>query len=287
MLGTWKSRILELLVAAPGLTDREITDRLAGRNRGQQTVNQMCRQLENEGRLVRRSRHDGLIGNYARTAGQPAQVTTEIAHADRVVAVMAPPQGQRPTERREPSEPVQNITAPINPSASPEAVVADGWLSEDEVKLHLGAWLENLGWKVRMAWGQERGVDVVAEKDAERWLIEAKGGGSRPEMRVNYFLSMLGETLQRMDDPGARYSIALPSMRQFRGLWSRLPALAKARLGITALFVSADGTVEELEAASVSDVAADQAANKHPAQARFLRSEALRRLCGLLALLAQ
>jgi hypothetical protein len=66
-------------------------------------------------------------------------------------------------------------------------------------------------------------------------------------MRVNYFVVILGEVLQRMENPAARYSIALPDMRQFRGLWARLPSLAKKRLGITALFVGEDGEVEEVE----------------------------------------
>jgi len=52
---------------------------------------------------------------------------------------------------------------------------------------------------------------------------------------VNYFLAVFGETLQRMDDPKARYSIALPDMAQYRGLWERLPGLAKKRTGITLL----------------------------------------------------
>ena len=72
-----------------------------------------------------------------------------------------------------------------------------------------------------------------------------KGGGSRDPMRVNYFLAVLGELLQRMDDPAARYSIALPDMKQFRGLWSRLPMVAKTRTQITALFVAASGDVVE------------------------------------------
>ena len=50
---------------------------------------------------------------------------------------------------------------------------------------------------------------------------------------------------QRMDDPAARYSIALPDMAQFRGLWKRLPQLAKQRTQVTALFARADGTVRE------------------------------------------
>jgi hypothetical protein len=62
-------------------------------------------------------------------------------------------------------------------------------------------------------------------------------------MRVNYFLAILGETLQRMDDPRAKYSIALPDVQQFRTLWQRFPHTAKERTEITALFVSEDGKV--------------------------------------------
>jgi hypothetical protein len=62
-------------------------------------------------------------------------------------------------------------------------------------------------------------------------------------MRVNYFLMILGETLQRMSDEGAQYSIALPDMPQYRNLWGRLPPLAKARTTISCLFVSESGEV--------------------------------------------
>jgi hypothetical protein len=65
-------------------------------------------------------------------------------------------------------------------------------------------------------------------------------------MRRNYFLSLSGATLERMNDPTARYSIALPNMAQFKGLWMRLPDPAKDRLTASALFVSQDGTIEEL-----------------------------------------
>lgn len=41
-----------------------------------------------------------------------------------------------------------------------------------------------------------------------------------------------------MDDPAARYSIALRS---------RLPKIAKARTQITALFVASTGAVEEVQ----------------------------------------
>jgi hypothetical protein len=37
-------------------------------------------------------------------------------------------------------------------------------------------------------------------------------------MRVNYLIGMLGETLQRMRLPEARYWIAMPDVVQFRSL---------------------------------------------------------------------
>lgn len=65
-------------------------------------------------------------------------------------------------------------------------------------------------------------------------------------MRVNYFIGILGETLQRMADPAARYSIAFPDLTQYRRLWERLPKLAKSRTGITMILVSKAGHVEHL-----------------------------------------
>jgi hypothetical protein len=118
--------------------------------------------------------------------------------------------------------------------------------SEDEVKKVLERWLSAQGWSVEIAWAKIRGLDIHARRNNERWIIEVKGGGSLNPMRVNYFLGILGETLQRMDDPNAMYSIALPDLKQFRNLWSRLPALAKERTQISALFVTRDGSVDKV-----------------------------------------
>jgi hypothetical protein len=140
------------------------------------------------------------------------------------------------------------------PSGGTEAVPAlpakpqpSGFLSEDDAKRFLTAWLEAAGWKVDVAWGGEHGIDMDARRGDSRWIIEVKGQGSRPEMRVNYFLGVLGETLQRMNDPQARYSIALPDLPQFRRLWDRLSSVAKERTRISALFVAGSGEVEEVQ----------------------------------------
>jgi len=117
-------------------------------------------------------------------------------------------------------------------------------LSEDEIKQVLVDWLRDDGWETTVAWGKTRGIDVEATRGTERWVIEVKGPGSRQPMRVNYFIGILGETLQRMDDPNARYSIALPDLPQYRGLWARLPELAKSRTMISIMFVTMDGSIE-------------------------------------------
>jgi hypothetical protein len=48
-----------------------------------------------------------------------------------------------------------------------------------------------------------------------------------------------------MDDPNARYALALPDNRRYRGLVSRLPRLARHRLQLTILFVGPGGAVTE------------------------------------------
>lgn len=155
---------------------------------------------------MRRRREDGLIGNYLNAA---------------------------------PATPM-----PEGPKLASASRVED--LSEDTLKRHLREWFRANGWEACVAWGHERGIDIRAVRNDEMWVVEVKGIGSRPEMRVNYFIGILGETLQRMDDPAAKYSISLPDVPQFRRLWDRLPLLAKQRTQISALFVNGKGMVTEV-----------------------------------------
>jgi len=206
---TLKDRIKLLIREFPGLTDRDLTDRTLGTSASQQAVNQSARALAAKDMIQRRRRPDGRIGNF-------------------------PANGSIP----EPSLVVV-----------PSAVLGEGssGLCEDDIKRSVKNWLEADGWHVDVRWGRDRGIDVDARRGDSRWVIEAKGCGSRNAMRVNYFIAMLGETLQRMEEPMTRYSIALPDLQQFRGLWARLPQLAKARTEITALFISETGTVTEVQ----------------------------------------
>ena len=203
---TLKEQIARLLEDQSGMSDREIADELIGAQRPQQPVNQACRQLEAKGIIERRKRADGIIGNYL-VGRSPA---------------VAPARSSK-----------RHVSSHEEP------------LTEDGIKSVLEKWLHSNGWRTSIAWGRERGVDIDAILGDRRWVIEVKGSGSRSEMRVNYFLGALGQLLQRMTDRDAKYSVALPDLQQFRNLWKRLPLLAKHRTGFTALFVRADGNIEE------------------------------------------
>jgi hypothetical protein len=71
------------------------------------------------------------------------------------------------------------------------------------------------------------GIDIIARRNSDVRAIEPNGCGPRPEMRVGHLIAMLGETLQRMRLPEARYRIAMPDVVQFRSLWQSLPEPAK------------------------------------------------------------
>ncbi len=118
-------------------------------------------------------------------------------------------------------------------------------ISEKKIKLILEAHLTSLGWQTKIARGYTHGIDIEAKKGISRWIIEVKSIESTSPLPVNSFVSVLGEIIQRMDDPDCKYSIALPDIQQFRRLWGRLPLLAKSKLGITALFIDARGIVTE------------------------------------------
>lgn len=116
-------------------------------------------------------------------------------------------------------------------------------LTEDEVKTAVRDHLQARGYRVTVAWGQRPGIDIAANKDSDRILIEAKGEVLSSQQQGNYFLNALGELIQRLDDPGARYGLALPDNKRYRGLVKRLPALARDRLDLVVYMVSrtADG----------------------------------------------
>lgn len=113
---TLTDRIITLLTEKDGLTDREITDILLGKNNPQQSVNQACRNLANRGLLRRVVRKDGLIGNFLTDDG--------------LVVNSAQGNDSKITEN------------------------TDSKLKEDYIKEVLQAYLHSEGWETQIAWGK-------------------------------------------------------------------------------------------------------------------------------------
>jgi hypothetical protein len=119
-------------------------------------------------------------------------------------------------------------------------------ISEKKIKIILENYLTSQGWSTEVAWGDNQGVDIEARRGKEHWVIEVKGSGDYKPVLINYFHSIFGEIIQRMDNPLYKYSVALPDIDQFRRLWERVPILAKTRLGVTAIFVNLTGNIAEI-----------------------------------------
>ena len=101
------------------------------------------------------------------------------------------------------------------------------------------------GWDADTTHKTNHGIDIVARRGSEHWVICARGE-EEPVDYVGSFISLLGLAVHGMEDMNKKYSIALPDTVPFRRLWKRLPALAKRRTGITALLVSPTGIVTEM-----------------------------------------
>jgi hypothetical protein len=120
------------------------------------------------------------------------------------------------------------------------------YLPEKKIKRVLEHFLTSQGWENEInEFVINRDIDVTVKRGAEKWIIEIKGTKPLTHEIISSFVSILGRTLQRMDDEKCKYSIALPDTKPFRRLWERLPILAKNRTGITALFVNPAGIVSE------------------------------------------
>lgn len=206
-MATIAERILEAIRYAP-LDDDTLARRLGVSQR--QSINQTARRLESQGKLRRVIGADGKIVNVLTDdAASPGPYVTDTRPASRHVA--------------------DRIT-------------------EDEVKTAVRDYFSAQGYSVDVAWDRARGIDIEARHPSGgRYVIEAKAEtGTSGAQQVNYFLGMLGELLQRMDDEDANYGIALPENRQYRGLVDRLPRLARHRIGLNVFWVtrvSDDGLV--------------------------------------------
>ena len=224
LMATLGDRILEAIRYTP-LDDDVLAKRLGIAHR--QAVNQTARRLEAQGLLRRIPGPDGKIVNALPSQATFEPTSTSQSSFDASVAPRRPPV----------------------PSTGRARFIGDR-ITEDEVKEAVRTYLVADGFSVDVAWGRSPGIDIVARHaDGRRYVVEAKAEvGIAGAQQHNYFVGMLGELVQRMDDPEATYAIALPDNRQYRGLVNRLPDLARKRMSLTVFWVDrADGRLIVVE----------------------------------------
>ncbi|WP_245993464.1 MarR family transcriptional regulator [Nocardioides immobilis] len=239
-MATIAERILEAIRFRP-MDDDQLARRLGVSQR--QSINQTARRLEAKGLLRRHVGPDGKIVNALPDATAPGPTvastrSSTIAAAGTSTSIQPISECGRRSKagryRRLKSDRFRAETVQFSSAAD----------SEDEVKAAVRDMLAAEGFEVQVAWGRTPGIDIAASHpDGRRWVVEAKAelGAAGPQQH-NYFVGMLGELVQRMDDPTASYAIAMPDNRQYRGLVQRLPTLARERLMLSVFWVSRTNT---------------------------------------------
>jgi hypothetical protein len=118
-------------------------------------------------------------------------------------------------------------------------------MPDRRMKQYLESFLVSQGWDPEINWSSNHGIDIEAKRDLQHWIIQVTKAGPPTSPPNNSFIFVLGEILQRMDDPAAKYSVAMPDTRPFYRLWKRLPWQVKNKTGLSALFVDLSGSVRE------------------------------------------
>jgi hypothetical protein len=188
--------------------------------KGHQHINQTCRHLADQGLIVRDATHGGIVNRLPGDA-PPVRVA-----------------------QREPSS------------------TASEWAWEGNVQSRVATHLAATGWSIiRVAdtAQRERGVDIIAERDGQRLLVEVKGWPSTTYARgehagqpkptqpglqaTHWFDEGVTTLIRRGIEPGSRLALALPDMPRYRTLLAEAD-WALDRLDITVYLVTADGAVE-------------------------------------------
>jgi hypothetical protein len=134
-------------------------------------------------------------------------------------------------------------------------------MTEDEVIDFLASWLSDKGWEIlEKCKGHEHGNDILAKKEGQTLMIEAKGAKGSDKSNVTKRAQFdsgqvkihLGEAMVKVlefrnKNPGAKIGIAQPEDPYIRNvLKSVIPEVKK--IGIVLYWVSSStGIIEELE----------------------------------------
>ncbi|TET20076.1 hypothetical protein E3J74_04510 [Candidatus Bathyarchaeota archaeon] len=126
--------------------------------------------------------------------------------------------------------------------------------TEAEVENILIQFLEGNGYKIRRQVRAPSGIiDVVAEKEGKKLLIEAKGEdrGGYTSTEMNFQMG-LGQLMSRMKHRDAGYGLAFPLTKDFMKVLRRYKgSFAFEKLGIYLILVKRDGSCQLVSSSDV------------------------------------
>lgn len=134
------------------------------------------------------------------------------------------------------------------------APVRNEVFTEAEVEEILIQFLEGKGYKIRRQVRAPSGIiDVVAEKDGKKLLIEAKGEdrGGYTSAEMNFQMG-LGQLMSRMKHQDVEYGLAFPVTKDFKKVLKKYKgSFAFEKLGIYLIPVKRDGSCQLVSASDV------------------------------------
>lgn len=233
-----RDRIAEFIRRFPGRDDDEISAAL--RITPRQTVNQVCRALENARLIERRPGPSGKLANY-------------------------PAAGARGKEGG------SALGQPVLGTGGAVAATIEDWFWEGNVTNSVAKFLIDRGWAILSQADtatRERGVDLHVKRGDSELVIEAKGYPSKsyrdprraserkptnPTLQAQHWYAHALLKALRLQSayPSAVAAMAFPDFPRYRALFQETE-VALARLGVAVLFVDESGAVEAVASSALS-----------------------------------
>ena len=121
---------------------------------------------------------------------------------------------------------------------------------EDVVKQAVRLALEDGGWQVtEINWGEEQGVDIVAERPGVHMVIEAKGTRQRGPGIRHYTFSAIAQVVIARVETGWQSGLAFPALKGYVNQLRKLPHWFWSVMNLTVFLVK-----KEKDAYSVAEI---------------------------------
>ncbi|MBP7088786.1 MAG: hypothetical protein KBB01_05770 [Candidatus Omnitrophica bacterium] len=128
--------------------------------------------------------------------------------------------------------------------------------TEDQVIKDVMYWLKQQGWTIlSFSLGQQRGLDILAEKNGKKLIVEAKGAKGNAkntkrnkfdsgQIKIHFGAAIIKILEERTKNPKASFAIALPEDKYMKGVLKNVRPQMDI-LGIKLMWVKSKSEIVE------------------------------------------